>query len=181
MVDPGGDPEDILRFLDEAEVRLKLILSTHGHFDHVMSASVVRESTGAKYVVHENDVPLVKELSTWTERFLGERIPSPEVDATVRDGEVIELGNEVVEVLWTPGHTMGSISVVGLDFILTGDTLFKGTVGRTDFGGSPQLLSTTLERLKRLPDLIVYPGHGSSTTLAAERMENPFLNGLLSL
>lgn len=102
-----------------------------------MSASVVRESTGAKYVVHENDVPLVKELSTWTERFLGERIPSPEVDATVRDGEVIELGNEVVEVLWTPGHTMGSISVVGLDFILTGDTLFKGTVGGRTSGGLP--------------------------------------------
>ena len=198
VIDPGDEVERILAILRRHELKVQAILSTHTHIDHVGGLALLREKTGAPVLMHEQDLPLYRLLEAQAQ-WLG--VPAPpvaNVDSFVKEGDVIRWGAFQANVLHTPGHTPGSISlylpslfgpagaldvkrrVEGHDAgrLIAGDTLFAGSIGRTDlWGGSfEQIMRSLKERLLQLPDeTIVYPGHGEMTTIGRERESNPFL------
>lgn len=181
VVDPGGDVETILGELDSLNVQLELIIATHGHPDHVCGNRQLQEATGAKIVMHEEDddffgKPEVEKYFS----MLGLE-PSPPVDIRVKEGDEIKVGEVVFQVIHTPGHTPGGMCLYSKPELITGDTLFVGGLGRTDFpGGShPDLIGSIRNKLLILPDdTVVWPGHGyggSSSTIGEEKRSNPFL------
>jgi len=173
LVDPAGDVEDILRVLRGRNLRF--IVATHMHFDHIWSAKALVDSTGADFLVHRLDWELRDEFLSMAEE-LGFRPPAPPDRAEfVEDGQTIWHG---LRIMHTPGHTPGSISLVGSGFILTGDLLFNGSVGRTDLlaSDSRALASSICRIYREIPHhYVVYPGHGPPTTVGAEATGNPFL------
>jgi glyoxylase-like metal-dependent hydrolase (beta-lactamase superfamily II) len=178
VVDPGGkEVEEVANFLEGRGLKLKYVVATHGHFDHVMGVKRLKSLIpGAKFLLREEDLPLVEKGEQTARFFNMEGYERPEVDGF--------LGEEVgsLKVIHTPGHTMGSVCLLSGRYLFTGDTLFKGTVGRVDLGGDAKKLMESLELLKLLPDdLVVLPGHGPPTTLGEEKRENPFMNGELGL
>jgi len=178
VVDPAGIGAELLTFLAERQAQLMAIINTHGHIDHILQNTWLQEHTGAPIWVHEAESPYLLDpelnLSSW---ILGEPRTSPAAARYLHDGEEIKLGSLTITVLHTPGHSPGSICLLGPGFLISGDTLFQCSVGRTDFpGGSVSKLQQSLQRLKELPaDTVVYPGHGSKTTIAQELIHNPFL------
>lgn len=183
IIDPGGDEDKILGLCRENGLSVKYIIDTHGHPDHVCGNGRIKEATGAQIIIHGEDAlffwqPEIKEYFS----MLG--LPeSPEPDILVKDGDIITIGRDELLVIHTPGHTPGGISLYSKPNCFTGDTLFVGGVGRTDFpGGSTQeLLQSIQSRLLTLPpDTIVWPGHGyggSKSTINEEAKSNPFLTG----
>jgi hydroxyacylglutathione hydrolase len=180
VVDPGEDVSEILTRLAKHRLTLKQILVTHGHIDHVGGAASLKRVTGAPVYLNQKDLPQL-EIMPAQARWLG--VPPPEVappDASAEDGLKIGLPNLPGEVLHTPGHTEGSICLyfAPLQLLLAGDTLFAGSIGRTDLpGGDPvRIIRSIHDRLLTLPDAAtVIPGHGEITTIAQERELNPFL------
>lgn len=184
VVDPGGDADVILAHVGTREVAA--VVLTHGHFDHVGGAAALVEATGAPLLVHEADAArLASDGPTGTGGapfgFAG--IVAPHPDGTVRDADVVEAGALTLEVLHTPGHTAGGICLFALDpdggapHLFSGDTLFAGSVGRTDFpGGDGRALAASIAaKLSALPpETVVHPGHGPDTTIAREARLNPF-------
>ena len=183
VVDPGDDVDRILKSLAKHRLTLKQIIVTHAHIDHIAGAQQLRQATGAPVLYHQHDLPLVRIMDVQA-GWLG--IATPEVhepDATLEHGMPVGLTHLPALVLHTPGHTQGSVCVYlpGESLLLAGDTLFAGSVGRTDLpgGDSALLLRSIHEHLLPLPDRTrVIPGHGSATTIGAERERNPFLRGL---
>lgn len=181
VIDPGGDEDRILAHCRQNGLTVTHIINTHGHPDHVCGNARLKEATGAKIVMHAEDVsyfddPRIKGY------FSSLGLPeSPPVDVIVKDGDVIDIGKEQLQVIHTPGHTPGGICLYSAPHCFTGDTLFVGAVGRTDFpGGSMrQMIDGIKTRLMTLPpDTIVWPGHGyggSQSTLAREANTNPYL------
>ena len=170
LIDPGSSPSEIIRNIDALGVRPVLILATHGHFDHVGAVKRIKERYQAPFYCPEADLGHL--------RFLGAEAPEP--DRLLKGGEALEAGGLKVKVLATPGHTEGGLCYLleeeGLLF--SGDTLFEGTVGRSDLpGGSVQDLTRSLKQVLRpLKDGIrVYPGHGEATTMGREKKLNPYL------
>ncbi|MGB9661969.1 MAG: MBL fold metallo-hydrolase [Moorellaceae bacterium] len=178
VIDPGAEGRRILARASAAGIRLRYIINTHGHIDHCASNGEIKAATGAEILIHKNDASFLTDPRKSLLAFTGGQGGSPPADRTLEEGEIIRLGQEVsLEVIHTPGHTPGGICLKGRDFIFTGDTLFAGSIGRTDFpGGSfEQLLASIKEKLLPLPDeMIIYPGHGPASTIGAERAENPF-------
>lgn len=205
VVDPGDDVDRILEILRRHRLKVLAIVSTHTHIDHVGGLAALRRATGAPVLFHEADMLIYKSLDEQAE-WLG--IATPEtvrVEDFVKEGDTLRWGGFGAHVLHTPGHTPGSISLVvqpsaaqtqsvaqsaqgrtappfgtdsGASILLAGDTLFHGSIGRTDFpGGSyPQIIDSIREKLLVLPDeLLVLPGHGDTTTIGEEREFNPFL------
>ena len=184
VVDPGDDISTIHAFLLENNLKLKQIIVTHGHIDHVAGAAHLRRLTGAPIVMNEADLPLLKMMDIQA-RWFG--VPTPEVvppDVHAADGLAVRFGETTGTILHTPGHTMGSLCVhfPAESLLLSGDTLFAGTVGRTDLpGGSADLLMQSIrERLLHLPEQTrIVAGHGRETTMSAEFETNPFVRELL--
>ena len=183
IIDPGGDEDQILALCRESELAVQYIINTHGHPDHVCGNGLIKEATGARIVMHRDDAeffwqPKIKEYFS----MLG--LPdSPVPDKLVEDGDIISFGQEKLQVIHTPGHTPGGICLYSKPHCFTGDTLFVGGVGRTDFpGGSTQeLLQSIKKKVLTLPsDTVIWPGHGyggSKSTVAEEESSNPFLTG----
>ncbi|MEW5974526.1 MAG: MBL fold metallo-hydrolase [Acidobacteriota bacterium] len=181
LIDPGDDADRILPVLEKHQLTVKYILSTHAHIDHVGDLSRMKDQTGATTLLHEKDLTLYRNLAVQA-AWLG--VPTPEmtgIDTFVADRDILRFGRQSGEILFTPGHTPGSLCLhlpqqTGLLF--SGDTLFQGSIGRTDlWGGSmPDILKSLRGQLLRLEDqTVVYPGHGPTTTIGTERQMNPFL------
>ncbi len=182
VVDPGDEAERILQVLDRHRLSLKAILHTHAHLDHVGASHRLQEITGATVAMHREDLFLHANLPMQA-AFLGLDAPSPaRIDHFLTDEEELKVGGLQARVVHTPGHTPGSLCfhLPGeREMLLTGDTLFAGSIGRTDlWGGSYEEILRSLKRLLIYGDEIeVYPGHGSPTTIGRERHSNPFLCG----
>jgi hydroxyacylglutathione hydrolase len=180
VVDPGDDIPRILAILARHKLTVKQILITHAHIDHIAGAARLKQITGAPILYNPRDLPLVKMMDMQA-GWLG--IPTPEVlppDDTLEDGRVIAITGLTGNILHTPGHTQGSICLhfPAQNLLLAGDTLFAGSVGRTDLpgGDGPMLIRSIHNKLLQLPDdTIVFPGHGPKTTIGEERESNPFL------
>ena len=180
VVDPGDDIPRILSVLDKHNLTVKQIVITHAHIDHIAGAQRLKRVTGAPILYNQNDLPLVEMMDVQA-GWLG--IPTPEVpppDDTLDEGKSIAIVGLTGSILHTPGHTQGSVCLhlPAENLLLAGDTLFAGSVGRTDLpgGDGPMLIRSIRERLLTLPDdTIVLPGHGPRTTIGEERQSNPFL------
>ncbi len=181
VIDPGGDVDKILAEVEQMGVTVDYVIATHGHPDHVCGNRAIQEATGAKIILHKED-----------ERFFGQdevkqyfsmlgMEPSPPADIEVEEGDEIKIGEEKFQVIHTPGHSPGGMCLYNSPDLITGDTLFVGGLGRTDFpGGSHQeLLDSINSKLLVMPDdTIVWPGHaygGPRSTIGQEKRTNPFL------
>jgi hydroxyacylglutathione hydrolase len=178
VIDPGDESDRILKTLAESSLTAKLIINTHGHFDHVSANKRLKDVTGAPILIHSLDAPMLNELSSSAAAWGLSADNSPEPDKELNDGDDITFGNIVLKVIHTPGHTPGGVSLYTSDFIFVGDTLFAGSIGRTDFpGGSFETLKESIrKKLFVLGDHVkVYAGHGPPTTIGEERRSNPFV------
>jgi glyoxylase-like metal-dependent hydrolase (beta-lactamase superfamily II) len=180
VIDPGDEIESVLKLVDKHGLRVKQIIITHAHIDHVGGAMKLRARTGAPIILNENDQALLRMLDVQA-NWIG--MPSPgevQVDHSVRQDDKVRAGSLEAVVLHTPGHTEGSISLYfpSEQKLIAGDTLFAGSIGRTDLpGGSfEKIINSLHEKLLALPEeTVVVPGHGPLTTIGSERESNPFL------
>lgn len=183
VIDPGDEVGRIHRRLTELGLKLKQILVTHAHIDHVGGALKLKRLTGAPIFLNENDLPLLAMMEQQA-GWLG--VPTPETappDEGLADGTIVGLGSLPAQVLHTPGHTQGSICLhfAPMKLLIAGDTLFAGSIGRTDLPGGnfDQIIDSIESRLLALPDETkVLPGHGPATTIGEERRMNPFLRAV---
>jgi len=189
VIDPGDEVSRILELLGRYKLTVKAIVSTHAHIDHVGGLYKLRQYTGAPVMMHRADVPLYQGMEVQA-AFLG--VPTPEtgeIDQLLTDGDDLQWGSLAAQVMHTPGHSPGSISLyvpqeagkiatAPPPQLFAGDTLFAGSIGRTDlWGGSMEkILDSLRSKLLQLPDeTVVHPGHGPRTTIGEERHSNPFL------
>lgn len=180
IIDPGAEPESILRTVQQEGLSISLIVATHAHMDHVDALQAVKERTNAQFALHEAEKELLSGGGMRMMQSLGlsPYQSTPEPDRLLKDGDRIDVGDLHFEVLHTPGHSPGGICLSGHGVVFSGDALFNFGIGRTDFpGGSyERLMKGIHEKLMVLPDdTIVYPGHGPATTIGDERRGNPFL------
>lgn len=182
IVDPGFEREveakRILREVNQRDFKVRYIVNTHGHPDHISGNGVIKKATGAPILIHEYDAPMLARAGKSMAKLFGLRADSPPADNMLHDGDVIQIGCIRLKVIHTPGHSRGSISLLGDDVVFTGDTLFAGSIGRYDLpGGSfEEIMHSIKNRLTILPDHIkVYPGHGPTSTIGEEKRNNPFL------
>lgn len=176
IIDPGDDDEEIMDVVEKNNLKVKYIVCTHAHFDHVGAVADIKAKTGALICVHKDEVEVYKRAGDFA-AFWGFRIkPLPEPDMLLNEGDVIAFGSLSLKVLHTPGHSPGGMCLYGEDVIFTGDTLFAGSVGRTDLpGGNISELKKSFSKLMSFPpDTRVYAGHGCSSTIGAEKTDNFF-------
>jgi len=180
VIDPGDDIEHVLQAIRKHKLTIKQIVITHAHIDHVGGAMKRRAATGAPILLNKNDHALLKMIDVQA-AWIGMRSPGPvQIDQSIEDQDLIKLGNLQASVLHTPGHTQGSICLYfpAEKKLIAGDTLFQGSIGRTDLPGGnfEQIIDSLHSRLLALPDeTIVVPGHGALTSIGEERETNPFL------
>lgn len=179
-IDPGDQPEEVLALARDLGVRIKLIANSHAHIDHVLGVRGVHSSTGAKFYLHDQDLDLLRDgFRMSAMRFgLDPSQPPPDPDAFVEDGDVLEVDGLRLQVIGTPGHTPGSVSYYTAGLLFSGDTLFRGSIGRTDLpGGSfEQEMASIWEKLLVLPEeTVVLPGHMDETQIGFEKKHNPFV------
>lgn len=179
VIDPGGDADELSVEIAAQKLTISAIVATHAHFDHLLAAERLRAATGAPFLLHDSDKPLLPWMQESGRMFLGIDLPPPpDVDGRLVEGERLEAGPVELEVLHTPGHSPGSISLVGAEAIFSGDTLFAGSVGRTDLpgGDTEALVAAVRHKLFSLDEMLpVFPGHGPATTLGHEKRANPFV------
>jgi glyoxylase-like metal-dependent hydrolase (beta-lactamase superfamily II) len=181
LIDPGDETERLLKLVRNEGVTVRALLLTHGHVDHVMRAQEVKEALKAPIYAHRADLDLIRTAPQQAEFFGLESGPVPVVDGELKEGEDFRVGNLVFQVLHTPGHTPGGIVLVSGNSAFVGDTIFAGSVGRTDLPGGDgrQLAQSIRTKLYRLPDeTILYPGHGPTTTVGEEKSSNPYVRAL---
>lgn len=184
IIDPGFDDrseaEKVFKFIDENALTLKFILNTHGHPDHTCGNGIVKEKFHVPILVHEYDAHMLGRMGERVAGFFGFKGSSPPADVLLHTEDLVNFGTVTLKVIHSPGHTRGSISLLGEREVFTGDTLFSGSIGRTDFPeSSEQHMNLSLKKLAILPDyFVVYPGHGPITTIFEEKRSNPFLQWL---
>jgi hydroxyacylglutathione hydrolase len=183
VIDPGDNIDEIVAILAKHGLKVKAIVITHAHIDHIGGAAKLKAATGAPVHMNANDQELYDHLdvqASWLQMKTPEKTS---IDTEARDGDTLGLGTSVFHVLQTPGHTQGSISlwIPAENKLIAGDTLFRDSIGRTDLPGGDgrQILRSIKDKLLTLPDeTVVVPGHGANTTIGREKERNPFLNGL---
>lgn len=177
VIDPGGDADKILMTLAQNKLTLKAILNTHGHFDHVEGNKSVKDASDADIYIHAEDAPMLQMVSSLAASFGLTMENSPPADKYLKEGDVITFGAQSLKVLHTPGHSPGGVSFVAPGVVFVGDTLFAGSIGRTDLPGGDYnaLITAVREKIFTLGDeCVVCPGHGPETTVGREKMYNPF-------
>ncbi len=178
IIDPGGDEARIWEAIENSGCIPKMILLTHGHIDHLLALHALLARWDVPVLIHREEKILLQNLGSQA-ALLGLAEPPPvQVDTYLDGGDEIELDSTRLSVLWTPGHSPGSAAFVGPEEVFVGDTLFAGSVGRTDLpgGNAKQLAQSIREKLFSLPgSFVVYPGHGPATTIAREKASNPFV------
>ena len=164
VIDPGmeskAEAEPILDYIKQNGLNIKYVINTHGHPDHIAGNSIIKEATGAPILIHESNPEHVQ------------------ADRKLHEGDILQVGSLKLKLLHTPGHTPDGISILADNTVFTGDALFAGSIGRSDFAGGsfPQLINSIKTKLLPLPDSFkVYPGHGPPTTIGNEKRHNPFL------
>jgi hydroxyacylglutathione hydrolase len=182
VIDPGFDKDreakEVLNFIEQNGLHVKYIVNTHGHADHTAGNGIIKKATGALVLIHEDDAIMLTPVAKTLSRVFGLRVTSPPADRTLRDDDVLKVGRIKLVVLHTPGHSRGGISLLGENSVFSGDTLFAGSIGRTDFPGASfeEIIHSIKTKLVTLPDHYkVYPGHGPVTTIGEEKKHNPFL------
>jgi len=183
LVDPTIGSETIYDVIKAHKLTIGLILNTHSHVDHVYGNAFFKEKTGATLAIHRDDAPWLHSIPQQA-RMFGLMAPSsPSADRLLENGDMITLGRLSFQVIHTPGHTPGGICLYGHGILLSGDTLFAGSIGRTDLPGGnyTQLITSIKKRLLILPEeTVVYSGHGEPTTIGEEKRNNPFCKGEIS-
>lgn len=180
IIDPGGGSSDIIGFIAQKKLNPIAIVNTHGHSDHIGANGVLKDEYHCPIMIHEDDADYLTNASLNLSMMIGFVSPSvsPPPDRLLKENDTIRVGDSALRVIHTPGHTPGSICLYDGHYLFTGDTLFAGGIGRTDFpGGSfDKLMASIKSKLLVLPnDTEVYPGHGTVTTIGIERSTNPFL------
>lgn len=180
IIDPGGDADRILQAVEETGLNIKFILATHGHFDHNAATAKLKEKLNCDFLLNEKDIDFVKRSKNTAHNWGIEIDQVPDPDRSINEGDILKLGSLELEIINTPGHSPGGISIYikSESVLFSGDTLFFTSIGRTDFdGGSmPQLQNSIREKLYTLPDnTIVHTGHGDQTTIGNEKVHNMFV------
>lgn len=178
VIDPGDEADKILMTLAESQLTVKYIINTHGHFDHVGANKRLKEATGADILIHQDDAFMLEHISSASMAFGLKVEDSPPADRTLADGDTVTFGDITLTVIHTPGHSPGGISLVTDKVVFVGDSLFAGSIGRTDFPGGDYntLISSIKTKLFPLGDDVkVYTGHGPATAIGQEKRMNPFL------
>jgi len=180
IIDPGDEDERILERLEKLGVTAEAILLTHGHGDHIAAVKPIKDKLQIPLYIGRGDEAMLESPSANVSAFLGFQITCPPADHIVADGDIVKIGSIAFSVIATPGHSAGGVCYFAERFLFCGDTLFYGSIGRTDLpGGNYQQLIDSIDRnILTLPDDIVcYPGHGPATNVGQERKNNPFLTG----
>ncbi len=179
VVDPGDEASRILQYVDDLGAKVRTIIATHTHFDHVLGVVELKRETGAPFLIHREDLSILESMQDRVRMFLGLQVPPPpKTDGFLKDDDVVKFGDETLKVIHTPGHSPGSISLAGQCFVFTGDALFNQSIGRTDLPGGDfeTLIKSITDRLLSLDDnTIAYPGHGPETSIGDEKLANPFV------
>ncbi len=182
ILDPGDEEmTEVIEFVREHDLRVVSIVNSHAHYDHVLGNERMRDLYGVPLYLHERDVETLLQLPHITKSLFGSSVPSRAPDRYLRDGDVLEVGSYRFRVLETPGHTPGCVCLYEEreDVLFTGDTLFAGTIGRTDLPGGDieQLMQSLQYKIWPLPDRVaIYPGHEEESTIGEERMHNPYFH-----
>lgn len=184
--DPGANSDKVLEFIETQQIHIEGILITHAHFDHIGGLEQMRKRTGAPVYIHSKENSWLSDpllngsgLPPWTQ-FVPTTVCNPADVLLEQEGE-IQIGEFKIQLLYTPGHSPGSLSYYIDNFVICGDTLFKNGIGRTDLreGSYSQLMSSITDKLLQLPDeTVIYPGHGGKSTIGDEKRENPFLENV---
>ena len=177
IIDPGAEGSRLIKFIKQEKICIDYIINTHGHPDHIGANRQIKEYTNAPILIHQYDAPMLTSSGSVLSLIFPLESSSPAADTLIKDGDVIECAGMKLKVLHTPGHTPGGLSLLLDDAIFTGDTLFSGSVGRFDLpGGSEEVLLNSINKILSLDEnLIIYPGHGPSTTVSEELRSNPFI------
>lgn len=178
VVDPGGDVDKIIEVLEDNDFKLEYIILTHAHGDHVGGVEELREKTGAPVYMHKDDHNMLKNSRINHSVSISGIKVEIEADYFVKDGDSLELGNLMLSIIHTPGHTQGGICIQVENVLLSGDTLFANSIGRSDLegGNQEQLIESIKNKLFTLSEeLTVLPGHGPATTIRIEKLTNPYV------
>ena len=177
VIDPGGDADEIINQCQGLNIHY--IINTHGHLDHIGANTELKNAfPNAKIVIHKDDEEMLYDPNLNLSTLMGKKVTSSKADLVVEDGDTLDFVGKRIEVMHTPGHTRGGIILRIEDYVFSGDTIFAGSVGRTDFPGGDMktLVNSIKNKVLSLPDdLNIYPGHGPKTTVKDEKDSNPFL------
>jgi hydroxyacylglutathione hydrolase len=182
LIDPGSQVREVLAEIEDSELNVRQIVNTHAHIDHASGVEDAKQALGAEFLLHPLEEPVLEALPDSALRFPEfSGVKVPKIDRYIEEGDKIEIGSLSANVIHTPGHTFGSICLLIGENVISGDTLFAGSVGRVDLTGGTsmnELVHSIKTKLMVLPDSYrVYPGHGPSTTIGIERRSNPFISG----
>ncbi len=179
LVDPAAPSPDLLKRIEELKLKVKYIINTHGHMDHIGGNSWFKNHLAAPLMIHSADAPMLVNSAMNLSLYVGNPVSSAPPDVLLEDGMELSLGKYPVKVIHTPGHTPGGICLLADKFLISGDTLFEQSIGRTDLqgGNHQQIINSIKNKLFVLPDdVIVFPGHGPRTSIGMEKKNNPFVS-----